>query len=74
MNSRHKGSALRHQGYADNQFGSSHQPIIGQARDMQIKAAPAPDVELTVTHFDINYSTHDLGAYINSQGVLHKNI
>ncbi len=38
MSSRHQRSALRHHGYADNQFGSRHQPIIGQARDMQLRA------------------------------------
>ncbi len=59
---RHQGSALKYHGFADSQIGTRHQPIIGQARDTQIRAAPAPDVELTVTCVDINCSAHDLGA------------
>ncbi len=58
----------------NNQFGSCRQPIIGQARDTGIRAVPAPDVELTVTRVDINCSQQDLGAYINSTGVLYKDL
>ncbi len=58
----------------DNQFGSRRQSIIGQARDTGIRAVPAPDVELTVTQIDINSSQQDLGAYINSKGVLYKDL
>ncbi len=72
--SRHQGSALKYHGFADSQIGTRHQPIIGQARDMQIRVALAPDVELTVTCVDINCSKHDLRAYINSQGILHKDV
>ncbi len=46
---RHQDSVLKYHGFADSQIGTRHQPINGQARDMQIRAAPAPDVELTVT-------------------------
>ncbi len=59
---RHQGSSLKYHGFADSQIGTRHQPIIGQARDTQIRAAPAPDVELTVSHVYINFSAHDLGA------------
>ncbi len=58
----------------NNQFGSRRQPIIGQARDTGIRAVPAPDVELTVTRIDINCSQQELGAYINSKGVLYKDL
>ncbi len=52
MINRHQGSALKYHGCTDSQIGIRHQPIIGQARDRQIRAAPAPDVELTFTHVE----------------------
>ncbi len=74
MINRYQGSALKYHGFADSQIGTRHQPIIGQEWDTQIRAAPAPDVELPVTRVDINCSAHDLGAYTNSQGILHKDV
>ncbi len=54
-----------------SQVGTRIQPIIGQAKDTLIRAAPAPDVELTVTRVDSNCSLKNLSDYINRKGVVH---